>query len=167
MRTTSTPVEPTVVTPLHALAAIVPDQHDAELAKESSRALGPIAEASGAARITVTDAAGVERTVQIPASALRLVFSVLQEMARGNAVSLIPMNAEVTTQEAADILNVSRPFLVGLLEKGSIPFRKVGVQRRVQFRDVMDYKASSDADRRAALDALARQAQELRLGYDV
>lgn len=98
---------------------------------------------------------------------LRLVFSVLSEMARGNAVSLIPMHAELTTQEAADIVNVSRPYLVGLLEKGAIPFRKVGVQRRVQFRDVMDYKARSDADRHGALDALARQAQELRLGYDV
>jgi excisionase family DNA binding protein len=113
------------------------------------------------------DSAGIERGVQLPASVLRLLVSVLSEMARGNAVSLIPLHAEVTTQEAADILNVSRPYIVSLLEKGAIPFRKVGVQRRVQFRDLMDYKARSDADRHAALDALARQAQELRLGYDV
>ena len=68
----------------------------------ANRAVGsaPVADAPGEARITVTDAAGVERTVAIPTSAFRLVFSVLSEMARGNAVSLIPMNAEVTTQEA-------------------------------------------------------------------
>jgi excisionase family DNA binding protein len=166
MRTPSVVPEPNTNLPHHALAAIVPDKHDSDLARESSRALGPAAEASGAASITITDTAGAERTVKIPASALRLVLSVLQEMAHGNAVSLIPMNAEVTTQEAADILNVSRPYLVGLLEKGAIPFRKVGAQRRVQFRDIMDYKARSDADRRAALDALARQSQELRLGYN-
>ena len=76
------------------------------------------------------------------------------------------MNAEVTTQEAADILNVSRPYLVGLLEKGIMPFRKVGIQSRVQFRDVMDFKARSDVDRHLALDALARQSQESRLDYE-
>jgi excisionase family DNA binding protein len=161
------PSEPGFDLPAHALAAIIPDQHDTDLAKTSSHVLGPVADASGDVRLTVTDAAGVERTVQIPTSALRLLFSVLSEMARGNAVSLIPMHAEVGTQEAADILNVSRPYFVGLLEKGHIPFRKVGVQRRVLFRDLMDYKARSDADRHSALDALARQAQELRLGYDV
>jgi excisionase family DNA binding protein len=165
MRTPSAMPEPSVTLPLHALAAIVPNKHDSAVARESSRALGAV-EALADARITVTNSAGVERSVKIPASALRLVASVLSEMARGNAVSLIPMNAELTTQEAADILNVSRPYLVGLLEKGAIPFRQVGVQRRAQFRDVMDYKARSDADRRAALDELTRQAQELRLGYE-
>jgi excisionase family DNA binding protein len=161
MRTPIPVTEPTAGAPLHALAAIIPDQHESDIARVSSHAL---ADVSGTVRLSVTDAGGVEREVQLPGSALRLLMSVLSEMARGNAVSLIPLHAEVTTQEAADILNVSRPYLVGLLEKGAIPF---GVQRRVQFRDRMDYKARSDADRRAALDELARQAQELRLGYDV
>jgi excisionase family DNA binding protein len=167
MPTSSNPPELSFNLPSHALAAIIPDKHDTDLAKVSSHVLGPVAEASGDVRLMVADASGVERTVQIPASALRLLFSVLSEMARGNSVSLIPLHAEVSTQEAADILNVSRPYIVGLLEKGEIPFRKVGVQRRVLFRDLMDYKARSDVDRQRALDALARQAQDLRLGYDV
>jgi excisionase family DNA binding protein len=166
MATNPDPPDTVLGAPPHALVAIIPDQHETNLAQESSRALGPVADTSGDVRITVADAAGFERTVNIPASALRLLFCVLSEMARGNAVSLIPMHAEITTQEAADILKVSRPYLVGLLEKGEIPFRKVGVQRRIQFRDVMEYKAHSDADRQSALDALARQAQELRLGYE-
>lgn len=165
-----TPISPPASSfglPSHGLAVIIPDKHDTDLAKVSSRLLGPVAAASGDVSLTVADASGVERTVQIPASALRLLFSVLSEMARGNAVSLIPLHAEVSTQEAADILNVSRPYVVGLLEKGEIPFRKVGVQRRVLFRDLMDYKARSDVDRQTALEALARQAQDLRLGYNV
>jgi excisionase family DNA binding protein len=167
MPTPINPPEPTFDLPSHALVAIIPDKHETDLAKVSSHELSSLIEASGDVRLTVADTSGSERTVQIPASALRLLFRVLSEMAHGNAVSLIPLHAEVTTQEAADILNVSRPYVVGLLEKGEIPFRKVGVQRRVLFRDLMDYKARSDIDRQTALDALARQAQELRLGYDV
>jgi len=167
MRTTIPTPEPNFGHPAQSLAAVIPDQHDTDLAKVSSHALGPVIAAAGDVSLTIANAEGVERTVQIPASALRLLLSVLSEMARGNAVSLIPLHAEMSTQEAADILNVSRPYVVGLLEKGAIPFRKVGVQRRVLFSDLMDYKARCDSDRRMALDALARQAQDLRLGYDV
>jgi excisionase family DNA binding protein len=88
-------------------------------------------------------------------------------MACGNAVSLLPLNAELTTQQAADILNVSRPYLVGLLEKGDMAFRKVGVQRRVPLREVIAYKTRTDIDRRAALNELARLGQEAGVGYEV
>jgi excisionase family DNA binding protein len=71
----------------------------------------------------------------------------------------------MTTQEAANFLHVSEPFLVGILEVGHIPFRKVGTRRRVRFQDVLTYKQTIDAQREQALDALTAQAQELGMGY--
>ena len=86
-------------------------------------------------------------------------------MAKGNAVTLIPVRAELTTQQAADILNLSRPFLVEQLEKNVIPYRKVGTHRRILFKDLMQYKEAMDRNRLKAPDELTAQAQELGIGY--
>ena len=107
-----------------------------------------------------------EQEVVTPAAAFHLLVNILSQMAQGNAVTLIPIHAELTTQEAADILNVSRPFLIKLIEVGEILCRKVGRHRRIRFEDLMNYKQQLDSQRMQALDELAAQAQELNMGYD-
>lgn len=137
---------------------IAPSKSEVHVAKESSRRLARYAKGS----LMVATAEG---EVALPASAVRLLMEILSQMAAGNAITLIPVHAELTTQQAADLLNVSRPFLVGEIEAKRIPCRKVGTHRRVLYRDLMDYKHKMDAERLKTLDELAAQAQELKLGY--
>jgi excisionase family DNA binding protein len=99
----------------------------------------------------------------LPAAVVRLLGEILTELAKGNAVTLMPHHAELTTQEAADLLNVSRPFLVSLLVNGQLPFHKVGTHRRVRFSDLMIYKRRRDAESEEALRELAALSQELKL----
>lgn len=144
----------------------LPTAQDIVLARESGRVLSTmLLTRADTQQIDFHDDQGSVRPVRIPTSALRLLLEVLTEIGQGNAVSIIPIHAELTTQEAADVLNVSRPFLVQLLEKGDIPFHKTGTHRRVRYQDVMDYKNSIDGERRKALAELAAQAQELDMGY--
>jgi excisionase family DNA binding protein len=99
----------------------------------------------------------------IPREALELFARVLAHMAAGQAVSVVPAHAELTTQQAADLLNVSRPYLVKLLDDGKIAFRKVGTHRRVRFSSLMDYMRQDDQQRRAMADELSALTQEMGL----
>ncbi len=145
---------------------ITPSESDARLAGESSRRLsGLLGTQQEDFRLRVQANDGPEETIAIPASALRLLNDVLTEMAKGNAVTLIPAHAELTTQQAADILNVSRPFFIRLLEEGKIPCRKIGTHRRIRFQDILQYRRQIDEERLKALEELAAQAQELNMGY--
>ncbi|WP_299430890.1 helix-turn-helix domain-containing protein [uncultured Meiothermus sp.] len=96
---------------------------------------------------------------------LALLQEILTQTAMGRSVAVIPRGAELTTQEAADLLKVSRPFLVGLLEAGEIPHRKVGSHRRVSLSDLLAYQARAQAEQEEALRQLQQQAQKLKMGY--
>ncbi|MCA1799644.1 MAG: helix-turn-helix domain-containing protein [Xanthomonadaceae bacterium] len=100
----------------------------------------------------------------LPRQALALLRDLLADMAQGHAVTIVPMHAELTTQEAANLLNVSRPYFVGLLEAGTIPFTKVGTHRRVRYEHLIAYKNQRDKESQELLDELTRQAQELKMG---
>jgi len=142
------------------LAPTLPSEDEAILAKETSRILASRVQTAEPLRLRMLDDPA-KGTVKIPASAVRMLVHILEEMARGNAVTLIPVHAELTTQEAADMLNISRPSLIQLLDEGKIEFRRVGTHRRVRFEGLMAYKRRADADRRAALAELAAYDQEL------
>ena len=108
-----------------------------------------------------------EKPIELPAGAVKLLIRVLEAMADGRGVTVIPEGAELTTVQAADVLNVSRPFLIKLLDENAIPHRKVGKHRRVRTEDVMAYKEAIDREREHVLDQLTRDAQEKGLGYRV
>lgn len=105
-------------------------------------------------------------SISIPEKALDLLAVILSNMAQGKVISLIPSDSELSTQQAADMLNVSRPHLVKLLEEGLIPFKKVGSHRRVVLEDLLHYEAHQKAIRQEKLQFLAAQAQALNLGYE-
>jgi excisionase family DNA binding protein len=153
----------TTATPASAL----PTPEEVALARESGRTLSAYLQTrADTQQIKIVDDKGSTHQVRIPVSALRLLIDVLAEIGEGNAVSIIPIHAELTTQEAADLLNVSRPFFVQLLERGEIPFHKIGTHRRVRHQDLIAYKERIDAQRNKALDALSEQAQALKMGYE-
>lgn len=144
---------------------IVPTAQDAAVAREASRMLAPYVEHLESLRFQVGEEKKVTQKLLLPATAVRLLLDLLTEMAAGNAVTLIPVHAQLTTQQAADVLNVSRPFLVSLLEEGKIPHLKVGTHRRILFEDLMRYKKEIDRERQKALDELVKQAAQLNMGY--
>jgi len=113
-------------------------------------------------RLVVDDDHGHDALV-VPRAAVELLAGVLAHMAAGRGVSVVPSDAELTTQEAADLLNVSRPFLIGLLDAGEIDYRRVGKHRRVKAASLLDYMRADDQRRRGAADELTALSQEMGL----
>jgi excisionase family DNA binding protein len=117
---------------------------------------------AGMVRLRVDDDR-VEETLTVPRGAVELLARILAHMANGQGVSVVPANAELTTQQAADLLNVSRPYLIGLLTAGEIEFRLVGRHRRIRAESLLNYMRADDQRRRQSADALTALTQEMGL----
>ena len=121
------------------------------------------ADALAHGRAVVVPNGGKSRPVELPEGAVVLLAEVLERLRRGQRVRVVADDQEVTTQEAAELLNVSRPYVVGLIERGELSCRKVGSRRRLRLADVLMYGDIQRAHQRSAADALAAEAQELGL----
>ena len=140
---------------------VVPTRTDTELAAAASRVLSSKRSSEDSVRVRTDDG----EDLLLPKAAVKLLRHILTEMAQGNAVTLIPIHAELTTQQAADFLNVSRPHLIHLLERQELPFHKVGTHRRIKFTELEAYKRKFQVSASAAMDELVNQAQKLEMGY--
>lgn len=147
------------------IGPVAPTEEESALAQESSRQLSRLLDHPHEFGVQTRDGGEVGERIVLPRAAVRLLAEILTQMAQGNAITLIPVHAELTTQQAADLLNVSRPFLVKLLEQDRLPFRKVGKHRRIRFSDVLRVKQQHEAQRAEALQRLVDEGQDLNLGY--
>ncbi|MBU9559309.1 helix-turn-helix domain-containing protein [Burkholderia multivorans] len=146
---------------------ILPVESEMQAAVEGQRMLAAyLATRTDTQRIQIFDDENRAHQAELPTSALRLLVDILAELADGNAVKVVPVHAELTTQEAADLLNVSRPHLIKLLESNALPYHRTGKHRRVRFSDLMRYKAERDQESADAMEELSKQAQALRMGYE-
>ena len=145
--------------------SIMPKKHDIDLATQSSKEIAALLPKKHQDFRLFVREKQREVEITLPFSAVKMLLHILTQMSEGNAVTIIPIHAELSTQEAANLLNVSRPFLVQLLESGKIPFHKVGSHRRIYFRDLQAFKTKMDATSNQVLQDLAEQAQKLDMGY--
>jgi len=113
--------------------------------------------------LRIQDQSGVSKTFALPARVGQCVLEILGNIARGDGVRLLQIRRELTTHEAAELLNVSRTHLIGLLEKGVISYRMVGSHRRIALMDLLAYKEKTEVRRKEVLDAIAAEAQDLKL----
>ncbi|MGJ7579532.1 helix-turn-helix domain-containing protein [Variovorax sp. RHLX14] len=151
----------------HAFQASLPAAREVAAATQGQRALAAFLSTQlETQQIQIFDDRNEAHTVELPTSALRLLVDILAELADGNAVKVVPIHAELTTQEAADLLNVSRPHLVKLLESGVLAFHRTGKHRRVRFAELLAFKEAQKKSSAVAMEELARQSQELNLGYE-
>lgn len=152
---------------MNTLRGNLPSPEVAAIAKASCKALSGFIETKATTQpLSITDADGIAHSVELPVSALRLLVEVLTELGEGNTIKLVPVHAELTTQEGADLLNISRPTFVKLLDEGKIPFSTTGNRRKVKYVDLREYQDKLETARLASLEKLGALDQELRLGYE-
>ena len=144
-----------------------PTEAEAKEAAAALRALTRVLQGKkkGAPKLHIRSSGSEGQEVTVPRDAFELFVAVLEQMSVGNAVTVIPVHAELTTQEAANLLNVSRPHLISLLDKGVLPYHMAGTHRRILAQDVLEYRQKDLAAREKVLDELADEAQNLNLGY--
>jgi len=147
----------------HINDPVLPSQEEVILARETSRKLAQSIEPEQIMSFKIQNQDGKEVAIDLPASAVRLLLDILEQMANGNAVTLTPLHAELTTNQAAGLLRVSRPFLIKLLDEGQIPYRKVGRHRRILAKDVLAYRQANFEKRSKVLDELTSTSQDLGL----
>lgn len=152
---------------MQSSALKVPTPAITEEAKAALRAFSALPHRRAPSRTVQVRPDGEGRPISatVPREAFELFLEILGQMANGNAVTIVPVHAELTTQQAADLLNVSRPFLVGLLDGGKIPCRMVGAHRRVKAADLIAYRQRDEAERQKVLDELTAEAERHGLGY--
>ena len=144
---------------------IAPTSLETAMAGDSSRQLAVFLSQQKGDSVKIAFDEKPEEMVSIPLSAFRLLADILTEMSKGNTVTFIPIQAELTTQQAADFLNVSRPFVVKMIEEKKLPCPKVGTHRRVLFQDLVEFKRKTNDDRAKTLEELSTQAQDPNMGY--
>ena len=142
----------------------MPTIEDIEQAKETSRKLSQFHNADRV-KLSIEGSNDETDSFVLPGIVMQMLLDILSEFSKGNAIGVIPHKAELSTQQAANLLNVSRPYLVKLLEERKIGHTKVGTHRRVLVRDLLKYKDEIDTDRNRSLDALSELSQELDIGY--
>ena len=140
-----------------------PTPQDSALARAAGQHLARFARGNRPVRVQLE--ADQEGPLELPVGAVALLVEILDAMAAGCGVTISPEAVELSTVEAAGVLNVSRPFLIKLLDEGALPYRKVGKHRRIRRDDVLDYKMKVDREREAVLDRLVADAQEQDMGY--
>jgi len=152
---------------MRSAALKLPTPEVTEEAKAALRAFEALPKRRASSRTVQVRPEGDARPISatVPREAFDLFLEILGQMANGNAVTIVPVHAELTTQQAADLLNVSRPFLIGLLDEGKIPFRMVGAHRRVKAADLIAYQQRDEAERKKVLDELTAEAEKHGLGY--
>lgn len=151
---------------MNTFKATLPTAEESEIAKISSQELSAFIETTEKSKqLSITHSDGTTHTVTMPVSALRLLVDVLTELGDGNTVKLVPVHAELTTQEGADLLNISRPTFIKLLDDEKIPFSYAGNRRKVRYVDVREYIENLAEKRMQTLNELSELDQEMGMGY--